>query len=225
MLGAPGTGKTTLAAELVSDAYAATLWPVLVIDSLGAISQSLSRDGTPNSLDDLGLTTCKTPSAAAHALIVEQRHALMVPRDADDVEAIVGALVAWRGGAVVLVDESSPWITSRRRSAALATACRLHRHAHLVVVLTTQHASGDVPAEMVSCEPSWYLFRSVSPTALAWVQKLGADPSQVRRLADREFVRLGRGSFAEDGSEALDGVGGEAEPTSSCRSSRLENSC
>lgn len=176
-VGAPGTGKTTLALEHAGELSRATGWPVLVLDS----TRARQFAGYPHAAN--------VDAAIARLYGQARGHAVYSPEDVADVEALCRALRAG-GRVVLLLDESAFWLSSQAgRGGELLRLMRGWRHADVRVLLTTQHLSGDVPQEAWACAPRVYVFRQASPAAWALLEKrFQLAPELVRELRVGEFV-------------------------------------
>lgn len=178
-VGCPAAGKTYLALEHVREDYRATGRPVLLVDS----TEAANFDGVrrAQSAED-ALIALYTGDAAEIA---------WTPREPEEVEALARALRA--GGRLhVLVDEAAFWLSSSRgRGGALLRLLRAYRHAELSLHLTTQHLSGDVPQEALSCAPILYVFRTTSGPALKVLEeRYGQSPMEIETLPQYEFRKI-----------------------------------
>lgn len=181
-VGCPKAGKTHLALEHVRADAAQTGRPVLLVDSTEA-----------DNFDGVARAT-----SAEDALIALYTHELAqvawTPGEPEEVDALARALRA--GGRLhVLIDEAAFWLSSARgRGGPLLRLLRAHRHAEVSVHLTTQHLSGDVPAEALSCAPTLYVFRTTSGPALDILEKrYRQNPQQIETLPQRQFVTIRTG--------------------------------
>lgn len=159
------TGKTTAAlAEARAEAGAAGL-PLLIIDSLGS-----------QTFDDIRpACELKTVRAVCERVWRAGRHALFMPSDPEEVEAL--AQVAFTMGhekpprsCVVLIDETSPWFNAWLRPRWLTLLLRAHRHCYVSVFLTTQYL-GDLSPAYLQCVERHRIFRNSSPRALARIKE------------------------------------------------------
>lgn len=180
-IGCPGAGKTTLAAQHLAELTRTTGRPSIVIDS-GGVAQ-LAHVPRSASVPELVRRVWR-----------ERAHARIVPRDAEDVEAVARAVLAGRD-VNLLVDEAAFWIDSARgRSSTVLRLLRAWRHARASVLLTTQHLSGDVPQSALSCAPTLYVFRCTSPTVLARLERdYGVPRERVQSLGRGRFLRVDSG--------------------------------
>lgn len=157
------TGKTTAAlAEAQAEAGAAGL-PLLIIDSLG----SSTFDHLRNQYE------VKSARAACLRVWESGRHALFMPSDPEEVEAI--AKVAFLRGhkgksCVILIDETSPWFSAMYRPRELTLLLRAHRHCYVSLFLTTQYL-GDLSPAYLQCVENHRIFRSSSPRALVRIKE------------------------------------------------------
>lgn len=174
IVGQPGSGKTVLARALASAAGT----PVLIIDS--------QRVDTFERLPHVA------PREAVRALWPsrgKRRSAVVTPADPGEFDALMRAVRAG-GDATVLVDEAHHW-TRGGKSVELMRLLRGARHARASVLLTTQHLSGDVPAEALSCTSLVYVFRCASPRALDVLEReWGLDRERIKRLERFRYLRL-----------------------------------
>jgi hypothetical protein len=174
-VGIPGSGKTTLAKQHLARLVVETGWPALVLDSTGV-----------DQLKDV-----------RHARSIREviewvwgagEHAAYLPNDAQEVDRLVAACLD-PGRVNLLVDEAHTWLSARRGLAGpLLRLMRAHRHAHANVLLTTQHLSGDIPQEALSCAPRLYVFRCTAPAVLDRLRAEGLDPAQVQVLDRWKFM-------------------------------------
>jgi len=175
----PAAGKTYLALQNVRADQAATGRPVLLVDSTEA-----------GNFDDVRRAT-----SAEDALIAlytgDAREIAWTPHEPEEVDALARALRA--GGRLhVLIDEAAFWLSSSRaRGGALLRLLRAFRHCELSVHLTTQHLSGDVPQEALSCAPALYVFRTTSGPALQVLKdRYSQNPQEIETLAQYEFRKI-----------------------------------
>jgi hypothetical protein len=170
------TGKTTAAlAEALAEAGAAAL-PLVIVDSLGSQTFDTLRQGIEvRSLRELCVRAWRLG-----------RHALWVPRTADQVEAL--ASVAFDMGhagrsCVLLIDETSPWFSAYLRPERLTLLFRAHRHCRVSIFLTTQYL-GDLSPAYMQCVEKHRVFRNSSPRALQRIRDAfpGMDVAKVAKL-------------------------------------------
>ncbi len=181
-VGAPGTGKTTLAVSHARMIAGARQVPTLVVNSAGGISVS------PCAVRDLGeaLYAKQDPDGAAGAPPVLG----IVPATAADVEVAMKVVYAG-GNAVALVDEAGWWLTAHSRgTSSLLRVCRAWRHRGLSVLLTTQALSGDIPQTALACANRIYVFRQQAPASVKRLGELGCSRSQITRLPRHCYVTL-----------------------------------
>lgn len=177
-VGAPASGKTTLARAHAIEAQRANGWPILVIDSEG-VAQLRSFQRARSVAQAVDLVWGKP-----------RRSASFEPVTADEVAQLLAAV--HRCGRVnLLVDEVHLWLSSRSAvTSPLLRLMRAHRHSQVRLFLTTQHLSGDVPQAALSCAPVLHLFRCTSPATLERLERTwGIPPELVRGLAQFEYVR------------------------------------
>lgn len=71
---------------------------------------------------------------------------------------------------------------------------RAYRHAPAHVLLTTQHLSGDVPQEALSCAPRLHVFRCTAPAVLDRLEREYAmDRHMLSQLPQGQFVTIQTG--------------------------------
>jgi hypothetical protein len=173
-VGIPGSGKTYLALAHLRELIESNGWPALVIDTAG-VSNFASIPHARNVREALSWVW----GAGNHAAIV--------PSDAMQVEQLVGACQG-AGRVNLLVDEAAYWLSARSSGTGLLRLMRAHRHARANVLLTTQHLTGDVPQEALSCAPRLYVFRCTAPAVLKRLTEEGIDADRVSKLPAREYV-------------------------------------
>lgn len=180
-VGCPGAGKTTLAREHLAELVAANGWPAFVVDSQGVAQ-----------LDDV--PHAATLDEALRVAFGAGEHVAYIPRGPLDFECIVRAALS-AGRVNLLVDEAAFWITSHAgRTSPLMRLMRAHRHAPACLLLTTQHFSGDVSQQALSCAPRLYVFRCTSRAVLERLESdYGLDPAEVRALPRGKFFTLDSG--------------------------------
>ena len=177
-IGAPASGKTTLARAHAIEAQRENRWPILVIDTEGVAQLR-------------GFQHVRSVREAIESLWGRpRRNAALRPRGPEEVEAILAAV--HRCGRVnVLVDEVHLWLTSRSAvTDPLLRLMRAHRHVKLRLFLTTQHLSGDIPQAALSCAPVLHVFRCTSPATLERLERhWDIRPELVRTLPQFQYVR------------------------------------
>jgi hypothetical protein len=180
-VGIPRAGKTRLAHAHAVQLARASGWPVLVVDSQGVGNFS------------------KWPHApSADAAVAEiwrhRRSVAFLPRGGDDVERIARATLS-AGHVVLLVDEAAYWLGSTRgKGGSMLRLLRAFRHAPAHVLLTTQHLSGDVPQEALSCAPQLHVFRCTAPAVLDRLEReYGLNRHVVAQLPQGQFVTINTG--------------------------------
>ena len=152
-VGIPRAGKTRLAHAHAVELSETSGWPVLVVDSQGV--GNFNEWPHAASVDDAVLEIWGKRASCAY-----------IPKDGEEVDQLVRAVLS-SGRVVLLVDEAAYWLSSSRgRGGALLRLLRAYRHAPAHVLLTTQHLSGDVPQEALSCAPTLYVFRCTAPAVL-----------------------------------------------------------
>lgn len=177
VVGAPQSGKTTLARHLAAQLRKERNVPVVVLDSQQVHNFA---DLPERQLSDLAGTVWKEPRASVR----------VVPRDLADVERICGAIRRARD-VVLLVDEAHYWLSAQSGSSAeLVGLMRATQHARADLILTTQHLTGDVPQAALSCTTEIYAFRCTSPRVLKCLETdFGLDRRQVAQLPRFQCMR------------------------------------
>lgn len=180
-MGVPRAGKTRLAHAHAVRLARANSWPVLIIDSQGV--GNFKNWPHAVSVEDAKLEIWAKRTSCA-----------FIPKSADDVEALVNSVLT-AGRVNLLIDEAAYWLSSSRgRGGALVRLLRAYRHAPANVLLTTQHLSGDVPQEALSCAPTLYVFRCTSPAVLDRLEReFGTDRHLVSNLPQGQFVTIRTG--------------------------------
>lgn len=180
-VGIPRAGKTRLAHAHAVQLGRSTGWPVLIVDSQGVGNFS------------------KWPHSPTAAKAVEdvwrfRRSVAVIPNGPDDVEQLVRATLS-AGRVVLLIDEAAFWLSSSRgKGGSLLRLLRAYRHAPACVLLTTQHLSGDVPQEALSCAPTIYAFRCTAPAVLDRLEReYAVDRQLVSQLPQGQFLTLRTG--------------------------------
>jgi ABC-type taurine transport system ATPase subunit len=143
-------------------------------------------------------------SEAVERVWTHRRHARLVPRDREDVEAVARAVIAGRD-CNLLVDEAAFWVSAHKgRDSALLRLLRAWRHARASVLLTTQHLTGDVSQSALSCAPVLFVFRCTSPAVLDRLERdFGVDRRRVAALPRGRFLRVESGFPLDGGERAL----------------------
>lgn len=180
-VGIPRAGKTRLAHARLIQQCKASRWPGLVVDSQGVGNFE------------------RWPHAAswaeAEASIWGARRSIAwIPEDAEQMELCVRAVLA-RGRVNLLIDEAAYWLSANRgRGGALLRLLRAYRHAPASVFLTTQHLSGDVPQEALSCAPRLHVFRCVAPAVLDRLEReYNAPRERVSTLPQGSYITIESG--------------------------------
>ena len=184
--GDTGTGKTTWGLQFaIAHAHDRGL-PLLCIDSFGA-----------RNFD--GWTACRAGGGASlvRRLYGECRNACWTPTAPEEVCAIARVLqeMGKRGRpVVVLIDETSPWLSAYSRPNELLLLVRSYRHSAVSIISTTQYL-GDVPPIYLQCQSVSVFFRNTSPRALQRIADTypSVPIETVRTLPVGSFVRIGRG--------------------------------
>lgn len=182
-VGCPRAGKTYLALQHARAEAARTGLPLLVVDST---HEQRNFPGIPRAL---GLEDALIGLHSGEA-----RELAWTPDTNEQVDALARALLAV-GRLHVLVDEAAFWLSSSKgRGGPLLRLMRAHGHVPITLHLTTQHLSGDVPAEALSCAPRVYVFRCTSRPALNLLEsEYGLDRLQVQALPQYQFLTLQTG--------------------------------
>jgi hypothetical protein len=88
-----------------------------------------------------------------------------------------------------MVDEAHTYLTSRKgKDGPLLNLMRAHRHAEANVLLTTQHLTGDIPQEALSCAPRLFVFRCTSPAVLERLKQEGLDVERIAALPQGHWI-------------------------------------
>lgn len=115
-------------------------------------------------------------------------NAAYLPSSFEEVDQLARACLD-PGEVNVLVDEAHTWLTARRGvDGPLLKLMRAHRHAKVNILLTTQHLTGDIPQEALSCAPRLFVFRCSAPAVLERLKREGIDPERVQALPQFEYV-------------------------------------
>lgn len=183
----PEAGKTLLATQHAALLTLERRHPCLVIDTeeVGNFASMRHARTAEEAIDAVwrrGETIAYTPSG--------------VDDDAEraDMETIARA-VKERRRVVLLVDEASVWLSrSTGRGTTLLRVMRTARHKGCDVLLTTQHLTGDVPAEAFACAPIVYVGRTTAWPALERLKlQYRLDPDTVQKLPQFQFLVLNPG--------------------------------
>lgn len=180
-VGMAASGKTHLLLYLIEDARAGNGWPTLLIDSSGV--ENITHWNHADSVDE-----------AIRRVWVRGEDCAFKPSREQDVLKLVDASVA-AGCVNLAIDESHHWLNARTwGDHPIIRAARMHRHAGgpgrgMTLIMTSQHFTGDVPAALVSCGVTWYVFRSTAPAALSRLAGMGLDPDVIKGLPQGRFVR------------------------------------
>jgi len=111
------------------------------------------------------------------------------PHDPEEVDRIAGAALDC-GRVCLLIDEAASFLTAHvGRGRNLSKLMRRHRHAQAHLFLTTQHFSGDVSQEALSCAPRVCIFRNESEAVLdALKRRYGLDWDTVRKIPQFHYL-------------------------------------
>lgn len=175
-VGIPESGKSHQAlADLIATSRAKRL-PAVVIDE--ARASNFERWPHAESLDEL------LEAVWGYGLRVAY-----TPRDPSEVEQIAAAALEC-GRVCILIDEAATFLTSNvGRGGNLSRLMRRHRHADAHLFLTTQHFSGDVSQEALSCAPRVCIFRNESEAVLdALKRRYGLDWETVRNIPQYHYL-------------------------------------
>lgn len=180
-VGIPRAGKTRLAHSHLVQQCKRSRWPGLVVDSQGV--DNFQAWPKAASTDEAGASIWGARRSIAYT-----------PPDAECFEAIIRQVLD-RGRCNLLIDEAAFWLGAHRgRGGSLLRLLRAYRHAPASVFLTTQHLSGDVPQEALSCAPELFVFRCTSPAVLDRLEReYSADRRQIAALPQGCFVRISQG--------------------------------
>lgn len=181
-VGIPGSGKTFLAYAHAREDARLNGYPILVINSA-------------ETADFGDLPRAGSVSDCIRTVWGKRSHTQYIPRDIEEVDSLVRAGLH-PGKINLLIDETHFWVTARGTStqSPLVKLCRAYRHGKTSVYFTTQHFSGDIPSEMVSCAPEFYVFRSTAPAVLERLERWhGIAPDGVKALPARRFFFLHEG--------------------------------
>lgn len=168
-VGQPACGKTTKALDDAATAAHQLGWPICLLA------------GVDTGQADDQLRPARNIHQALHSIAagVDFSFCPAQLREADDVLRAIKAV----GQYVIVVDEAHVFISARKTATpTLLELLRTWRHQHVRIMLTTQHFSGDLPGEAISCSPAFYVFRTTNERSLKALQKLGGDPEQIKAL-------------------------------------------
>lgn len=176
-VGAPQTGKTTLALRHASQLVTERDVPLLVLD----------WGGVSNFLDEYHV---HTPAAAVEELYGAKEHTFYTPASREDADELLAAVYE-AGDSIVLIDEAHYQLGRHATSKPLLRLMRAHAHRRVHVLLTTQHLTGDIPQEAFACSPLVHVFRTSARTALERLEDdYGLDPNQLRALETGAYIRV-----------------------------------
>lgn len=180
-VGVPGSGKTTAAVAGLARDCQENRRPAIVVDD--ARVEQFADWERARSLPELLDLVCRRGCSLAWS-----------PAEPGEVEDLARELQR-RGNVNLLVDEAATWLSSSRgRGGELLKLMRRHRHAGVAVHLTTQHLSGDVPQEALSCAPRLLVFRCTSPAVLDRLEReYGLDRGLVAGLPRWEYLEVRTG--------------------------------
>jgi hypothetical protein len=115
-------------------------------------------------------------------------NAAYLPTSIEEVDQLARACLD-PGEVNLLIDEAHSWLTARRGTdGPLLKLMRAHRHSRARIFLTTQHLTGDIPQEALSCAPRLFVFRCSAPAVLERLRREGIDEERVSNLPQFEFV-------------------------------------
>lgn len=177
-IGATQSGKTTAAIEHARRLRAIHRRPILSLD-LAQGAKQFSGEYHERSARDV-----------VDALWYSGDDTIWTPRNEDELEGVIRVVDDARG-IILLVDEASYCLGRRGSSPAMLELLRTHAHKSVHVLLTTQHATGDIPAEAFSCSPYVYCFRNSGPLPLKMLSTYtGIDIERVPLLAPGEHYLI-----------------------------------
>lgn len=175
-IGTTGTGKTHLACQHAIALGSAQRRGVLIIDSRGANNL---KGLLPIYQVDKKLEEALSQGKVCRAVPYGREEDLIFDRAMDIIDR--------RGRLVLFIDEVSKWSHNRM----LLSLCSVWRHRDISIFLTTQKVGVDIQQGVLSCDPSLYLFRLTSPTALEWVERWHKlTPDRFKMLQVGQHYRL-----------------------------------
>jgi hypothetical protein len=170
-IGAPGTGKTTLARAEWEAVARAQRWPGIAIDS--AATRVLSS-----------LPAAASVNAALEAAYARGSLVRWTPATAEEVETLARA-VRTVGRCALLVDEIAFW----GWKGELMRLARTWRHAPTSLHVTGHHVGKDLAQSFLACGPSVRVFRLSAPRSVEFFMRWkGLDPEKVRALPVGKYV-------------------------------------
>ncbi len=182
--GCPLAGKTLLASIHFQAKVIERQVPGIIIDSEGASNfQDVAHAGSVDELVERVWTRGETLA--------------FIPDDQAQVDRISEAC-RFPGEVVLFVDEASHWLSRGRGTGTpLLRLLRTCRHRGTDVYLTTQHLSGDTPAEALALAPELFIFRTTSWPALERLQaQYRLDPDALQLLPELTYIRVSAGFFS-----------------------------
>jgi len=178
ILGCPGSGKTTLAYQLLK-ARASDGRPALVIDPQ-RVAQFVS------------VPHAETVRAAVEAVWGRGEHVAYTPVDVEDFDKLMSACRAGKN-VHVLIDEARFFMSGRTVPPGFSLLSRVYRHAFSDVIATSQsYQDAGRPVKAVVGE--WRVGRMTAPGDLdALRADLALDPAEIAALPQYEFrtVKVG----------------------------------
>jgi hypothetical protein len=176
-VGAPQTGKTTLAVRHAGALVTSTGRPLLVLD----------WGGVNNFRDSYHV---RTPEAAIEELYGEGEHCFYTPASREDADRLLAAVLE-AGETNVLVDEAHYMLGRHGTSKPLLRMMRAHAHVGVFVLCTSQHYTGDVTSEARSCSPIMHVFRTTAELSLDLLRKsYDLEPRKLVALPTGAHYRL-----------------------------------
>ena len=182
-VGAPGHGKTYLGFQHLKR-LALDRKPALVIESVAGESHFA------------GIEKVDSVEDAVHRVWYDGKHTAFTPKEPEEVEALARAVLAGKD-VHFFIDEIAFWLTSHRGSQSdLTRLFRSYRHARSTIQFTTQHFSGDIPQEVISCNVELFIFRSLSMSVAERLEKTyGIDSKEVMNLPKFKYFHVIDGKF------------------------------
>lgn len=158
-VGAPESGKTTLALKHAFALVEMRRVPLIVVDN-GHIPMFADKYHEQN-IDEL-----------CEGVWREGVSCYYTPKDPlIDVDIICDACYEAKD-CIILIDETNYSVTARSPvKSGFLRLMRSHQHCRVHVLCTTQHLSGDIPAACFSCAPHVYIFRTTSRPALKMIEE------------------------------------------------------